>query len=146
MGDAGLPRRRFLLASAAEAEADMFDFAWSEIALIGVVALIAIGPKDMPVAIKAVAEMIKKARRMAVRVPDPCRRHGARGRPRTRCATRSTRSAISTSAARSSARWTPTARCARRSKSNPLDRRRPGAAGRRAVPAEQRRRRTRHAT
>ncbi len=43
----------------------MFDFAWSEIALIGVVALIAIGPKDMPVAIKAVAEMIKKARRMA---------------------------------------------------------------------------------
>lgn len=43
----------------------MFDLAWSEIALIGVVALIAIGPKDMPVAIKAVAEMIKKARRMA---------------------------------------------------------------------------------
>ena len=43
----------------------MFDIAWSEIALIGVVALIAIGPKDMPVAIKAVAEMVKKARRMA---------------------------------------------------------------------------------
>ena len=43
----------------------MFDFAWTEIALIGVVALIAIGPKDMPVAIKAVAEMLKKARRMA---------------------------------------------------------------------------------
>ena len=43
----------------------MFDFAWSEIALIGVVALIAIGPKDLPVAIKAVADMIKKARRMA---------------------------------------------------------------------------------
>ncbi len=43
----------------------MFDFAWSEIALIGVVALIAIGPKDMPVAIKAVAEAVKKARRMA---------------------------------------------------------------------------------
>ncbi len=43
----------------------MFDFAWTEIALIGVVALIAIGPKDMPVAIKAVSEMIKKARRMA---------------------------------------------------------------------------------
>ncbi len=43
----------------------MFDFAWSEIALIGVVALIAIGPKDMPVAIKAVAQMVKKARRMA---------------------------------------------------------------------------------
>ncbi|MBO0711865.1 MAG: twin-arginine translocase subunit TatB, partial [Acetobacteraceae bacterium] len=43
----------------------MFDFAWSEIAVIGVVALIAIGPKDMPVAIKAVTNAIKKARRMA---------------------------------------------------------------------------------
>jgi sec-independent protein translocase protein TatB len=43
----------------------MFDFAWSEIALIGVVALIAIGPKDMPGAVKAVADMVKKARRMA---------------------------------------------------------------------------------
>ncbi len=43
----------------------MFDFAWTEIALIGVVALIAIGPKDMPVALKTVAELIKKARRMA---------------------------------------------------------------------------------
>jgi sec-independent protein translocase protein TatB len=43
----------------------MFDFAWSEIAVIGVVALIAIGPKDMPAAIKSVTDMIKKARRMA---------------------------------------------------------------------------------
>ncbi len=43
----------------------MFDFAWSEIMLIGVVALIAIGPKDLPVAMKAVTEVIKKARRMA---------------------------------------------------------------------------------
>lgn len=43
----------------------MFDFAWTEIALIGVVALIAIGPKDMPVALKTLAELIKKARRMA---------------------------------------------------------------------------------
>ena len=43
----------------------MFDFAWSEIALVGVVALIAIGPKDLPVAIKTVAELVKKARRMA---------------------------------------------------------------------------------
>lgn len=43
----------------------MFDFAWSEIALIGVVALIAIGPKDMPAAIKAIAGVVKKARRMA---------------------------------------------------------------------------------
>jgi sec-independent protein translocase protein TatB len=43
----------------------MFDFAWSEIALIGVVALVAIGPKDMPVAIRAVTRTIKKMRRMA---------------------------------------------------------------------------------
>jgi len=43
----------------------MFDFAWSEIAVIGVVALIAIGPKDMPVAIRAVTGALKKARRMA---------------------------------------------------------------------------------
>ncbi len=43
----------------------MFDFAWSEIALIGVVALVLIGPKDMPVAIKAITGAVKKARRMA---------------------------------------------------------------------------------
>jgi sec-independent protein translocase protein TatB len=43
----------------------MFDFAWSEIALIGVVALVMIGPKDMPVAIKAISDTIKKMRRMA---------------------------------------------------------------------------------
>ena len=43
----------------------MFDFAWSEMALIAVVALVAIGPKDMPVAIRAVTGWIKKARRMA---------------------------------------------------------------------------------
>jgi sec-independent protein translocase protein TatB len=43
----------------------MFDFAWSEIALIGVVALVLIGPKDLPVAIKAVSEVVKKMRRMA---------------------------------------------------------------------------------
>jgi sec-independent protein translocase protein TatB len=43
----------------------MFDFAWSEIALIAVVAMIAIGPKDMPAAIRAVTGWVKKARRMA---------------------------------------------------------------------------------
>ena len=43
----------------------MFDFAGSEIALVAVVALILIGPKDLPVAIKAVTGVIKKARRMA---------------------------------------------------------------------------------
>lgn len=43
----------------------MFDFAWSEIGLIAAVALVLIGPKDLPVAIRAVTDMIKKARRMA---------------------------------------------------------------------------------
>ena len=43
----------------------MFDFAWSEIALIGVVALVLIGPKDMPVALKYISGAVKKARRMA---------------------------------------------------------------------------------
>ncbi|MGA3403928.1 MAG: Sec-independent protein translocase protein TatB [Acetobacteraceae bacterium] len=43
----------------------MFDFAWSEIGLIAAVALILIGPKDMPVAIRTIADLVKKARRMA---------------------------------------------------------------------------------
>jgi len=43
----------------------MFNFAWSELAVIVAVALILIGPKDMPVALRAVTGAIKKARRMA---------------------------------------------------------------------------------
>ncbi|MCQ8240596.1 Sec-independent protein translocase protein TatB [Rhizosaccharibacter radicis] len=43
----------------------MFDFAWSEFALIGIVALLVIGPKDMPVAIRTVTGLIKKGRRLA---------------------------------------------------------------------------------
>lgn len=43
----------------------MFDLAWSEIALIGVVALVVIGPKDLPEAIRGVARGIQKLRRMA---------------------------------------------------------------------------------
>ena len=43
----------------------MFDFAWSELAVIGVVALLVIGPKDLPKAIKMVGEVVRKARRMA---------------------------------------------------------------------------------
>lgn len=43
----------------------MFDLAWSEIALIGVVALVVIGPKDLPEAIRGVARGIGKLRRMA---------------------------------------------------------------------------------
>jgi sec-independent protein translocase protein TatB len=43
----------------------MFDFAGSEIAVIGVVALVLIGPKDMPIAIRTIARTLKKVRRLA---------------------------------------------------------------------------------
>jgi sec-independent protein translocase protein TatB len=43
----------------------MFDLAWSEIALIGVVALVVIGPKDLPEAVRGIARGIAKLRRMA---------------------------------------------------------------------------------
>jgi sec-independent protein translocase protein TatB len=43
----------------------MLDLAWSEIALILLVALVVIGPKDLPHAIRGIAEFIRKARRMA---------------------------------------------------------------------------------
>ncbi len=43
----------------------MFGFSWAEIGLIMAVALIAIGPKDLPVAIRTVTTMMKKARGMA---------------------------------------------------------------------------------
>jgi sec-independent protein translocase protein TatB len=41
----------------------MLDLAWSEIALIAVVALVVIGPKDLPDAIKGVAKGIQSLRR-----------------------------------------------------------------------------------
>jgi sec-independent protein translocase protein TatB len=43
----------------------MFDFSWSEIFVLGVVALVLIGPKDMPVAVRAITRVLKKMRRMA---------------------------------------------------------------------------------
>jgi len=43
----------------------MFDFAWSELALIGVVALVVIGPKDLPRVMKNVAFWVRKARSIA---------------------------------------------------------------------------------
>lgn len=63
----GSPRPRFLLASRLPETlfTPMFDFAWSEIAIIAAVAVLVIGPKDMPVAIRTVSGMVKKARKMA---------------------------------------------------------------------------------
>jgi sec-independent protein translocase protein TatB len=44
----------------------MFDFlSWAHIAVIAGAALIFIGPKDLPVAIRSITGMIKKARKMA---------------------------------------------------------------------------------
>lgn len=43
----------------------MFDLAWSEIMLIGAVALVVIGPKELPGTIRAVSQFIRKAREMA---------------------------------------------------------------------------------
>src|SRR3569623_3406494 len=43
----------------------MFDIGWSELVLIGVVALIAIGPKELPGALRTVGQWMGKARKMA---------------------------------------------------------------------------------
>lgn len=43
----------------------MFDVGWSEMVVIGVVALIAIGPKELPGVLRAVGQWAGKIRRMA---------------------------------------------------------------------------------
>ncbi|MBM3529279.1 MAG: twin-arginine translocase subunit TatB [Alphaproteobacteria bacterium] len=43
----------------------MFDISWSELLIIGVVALIAIGPKELPGALRALGNWMGKIRRMA---------------------------------------------------------------------------------
>jgi sec-independent protein translocase protein TatB len=43
----------------------MFDIAWSELMLIGAVALVVIGPKDLPKAMRTVGQAVGKVRRMA---------------------------------------------------------------------------------
>ncbi len=43
----------------------MFDMSWGEIMVIGGVALIVIGPKDLPKALRTVGQMTNKVRRMA---------------------------------------------------------------------------------
>ena len=42
-----------------------FDIGWTEIALIGGVALIAIGPKELPGALRTAGQWVGKARRLA---------------------------------------------------------------------------------
>jgi sec-independent protein translocase protein TatB len=43
----------------------MFDIGWGEFLLIGVVALIAIGPKELPGVLRSVGQWVTKIRRMA---------------------------------------------------------------------------------
>ena len=40
----------------------MFDFAWSELLVIGVVALIVIKPKDLPKVLRTVGYWVRQAR------------------------------------------------------------------------------------
>lgn len=43
----------------------MFDIGWDEMALVAVVALIVIGPKDLPVVLRQVGRWTRKARELA---------------------------------------------------------------------------------
>ena len=43
----------------------MFDFGWTEFVIIGIVALIAIGPKELPGVLRGLGHWIGKVRRMA---------------------------------------------------------------------------------
>ncbi len=43
----------------------MFDMSWGEVLVIGAVALIVIGPKDLPKALRTLGNMTSKMRRMA---------------------------------------------------------------------------------
>jgi sec-independent protein translocase protein TatB len=43
----------------------MFDISWSELIVVGVVALIAIGPKELPGALRSLGQWLGKIRRMA---------------------------------------------------------------------------------
>ena len=43
----------------------MFDIGWSELLLIAVVAIVCIGPKDLPVVLRSLGKMARKARGLA---------------------------------------------------------------------------------
>jgi sec-independent protein translocase protein TatB len=43
----------------------MFDIGWSELLVIGIVALVVIGPKDLPQAFRVVGQWVSKARGLA---------------------------------------------------------------------------------
>ncbi|TAK98784.1 MAG: twin-arginine translocase subunit TatB [Rhodospirillaceae bacterium] len=43
----------------------MFDFAWSEIGLIGLVAVLVLGPKELPQAMRTLGRFTRQARKLA---------------------------------------------------------------------------------
>lgn len=43
----------------------MFDIGWSELLVIGIVALVVIGPKELPGVLRGIGQMMSKVRRMA---------------------------------------------------------------------------------
>ena len=51
----------------------MFDIGWGELVVIGVVALIAIGPKELPAVLRATGQWMGKVRRMANEFQDQFR-------------------------------------------------------------------------
>lgn len=51
----------------------MFDIGWSELVVIGVVALIAIGPKELPGVLRSMGHWMGKVRRMASEFQDQFR-------------------------------------------------------------------------
>ena len=55
----------------------MFDIGWPELLLIMVVALVVIGPKDLPAAIRTVTTILRKVRGMAAEFPAPSTLIGA---------------------------------------------------------------------
>jgi sec-independent protein translocase protein TatB len=43
----------------------MFDFAWSEIGVIGLLAVLLLGPKELPTAMRAMGRFTRQARKLA---------------------------------------------------------------------------------
>jgi sec-independent protein translocase protein TatB len=43
----------------------MFDIGWTELVVIGIVALIVIGPRELPKTLRTIGQMMTKVRRMA---------------------------------------------------------------------------------
>src|SRR5271154_4839183 len=61
----GAGRASFRILSGPSARRFMFDFAWSELLVIGVVALIVIKPKDLPKVLRTVGYWVRQARQVA---------------------------------------------------------------------------------